>query len=69
MDVTEILPYDKALHALGGAIIFAALLHFVGADYALGVVFVVGVLKEFYGTLSGRGTFDTLDAVATWAGG
>jgi hypothetical protein len=69
VDVSKVLPYDKALHILGGFIVFAALVHFIGADYALGAAFVIGVLKEFYDTLSGRGTFDTLDAVATWAGG
>lgn len=63
-----VLPHDKCLHIIAGFAIFALLFHFIGADYALGSAFVVGVLKEFYDALSGKGTFDPVDTVATWAG-
>lgn len=68
MDFSKVLPFDKCLHIIAGFAIFALSLHFIGANSALGAAFVVGVLKEFYDALSKKGTFDPVDALATWAG-
>ena len=69
MKLTNILPLDKCLHVIAGVIIFAALLHVLGANYALASTIAIGSLKEIYDYLfPEKHTCDILDAVATWVG-
>lgn len=69
------LPQDKANHAVYGAVlglVGAIGAKLLGAPPALGAVALaggIGVAKEAYDRTSKRGTPDTLDAIATAAGG
>lgn len=63
------LPADKANHFVYGAAIYVASLVILPHLYALGVVVAVGAAKEAYDKISGTGTAELLDFVATAAGG
>lgn len=62
------LPPDKANHFVYGAVV-AALGLFFGPLPAAAMVLLVGFGKELYDLVSGRGTPDGTDALATVAGG
>jgi len=62
------LPLDKQLHFFSGGMLAGLLMPF-GFEVAwLGVV-AAGVGKEVYDKVSGRGTPEIMDAVATILGG
>lgn len=61
------IPRDKLLHLLAGAIIAAAA-HPFGLPIAAAAVAVIAIGKELYDRM-GHGTRDPLDALATIAGG
>jgi hypothetical protein len=69
------LPPDKVNHAAYGAVLgFVGAIgaKLLGASPALGAVALaggLGVAKEAYDRISKQGTPDTLDAIATAAGG
>jgi hypothetical protein len=66
-----LIPYDKALHALYGTVIYAGC-HAVqlSDNVCLGVVVAVGVAKELLWDYAlKKGTLDVWDAVATGLGG
>jgi hypothetical protein len=63
------IPYDKALHALGGVILFAAGHYIFGWQAGLGLAIAIGAAKEIYDKVSGKGTPDPMDFVATALGG
>ena len=63
------LPYDKALHLIGGVILFA-IGHFIfGSAVGICLAVFVGLAKEIWDWYSKEGTPDGLDFVATAAGG
>ena len=63
-----VIPADKANHiSYGAALACIGAFHSVLAGAALCAVFAVG--KEIYDKVSGKGTPDVLDAVATLIGG
>lgn len=61
------LPIDKITHTLAGAAIAAALMPF-GVIPAVLAVVIAGAGKEVWDA-QGRGTPDSVDALATMAGG
>ena len=63
------IPADKANHFIYGLVLFAALAFPINPIFALASVILVGVLKEIYDKVTGTGTPDMLDAVATSLGG
>lgn len=70
------LPYDKSLHALAGAVIFSAayvIFHFAALpalEIAAAAVLLAAIGKEIYDHLHrATHTPDPLDALATIAGG
>lgn len=63
------LPYDKALHLIGGVLIYAAA-HFVSPVVGLGAVAVAALGKEVYDYFNrDKHTPEVMDAVATIIGG
>lgn len=79
MSISDLIPHDKALHGLGGVVLFAtfrAVALVVGANRveaklaALAVVAIVACAKEAYDLQHRvKHTPDLLDAAATVAGG
>ncbi len=77
MNIPKLIPHDKALHALGGALLAAVLypaLLYIGAHQALTgtliLVVGVGLIKEVYDAAhADRHTADFMDALATILGG
>lgn len=69
MSLLAKLPYDKALHMIGGVMLFALGHFFFGWQVGLGLAVLVGALKELWDWYSKKGTPDVLDFVATSAGG
>lgn len=63
------LPHDKALHLIGGVVLFAVGHFFFGSAVGIGLAVVIGLLKEIWDWYSKKGTPDGLDFVATAAGG
>lgn len=76
MDIPKLIPHDKALHALGGALIAAVVYlldvflgHF-GLWLVLAVVVIAAIGKEVYDLAhQDRHTPDVYDALATTLGG
>ena len=63
------LPHDKALHLIGGVLIYAAA-HFVSPVVGLAAVAVAAVGKEIYDLFHrDKHTPEVMDAVATIIGG
>lgn len=62
------IAHDKIIHFLGGFGIAAVLSPVLGPVVAFGAAFVVGAGKELY-DMTGRGTPDRYDLLATVAGG
>lgn len=63
------LPHDKALHIIGGVLIYAVA-HFVSPVVGLGAVAVAAVGKEIYDYFNrDKQTPEVMDAVATIIGG
>ena len=69
MSLLDKLPHDKALHLIGGVVLFAAGNLLLGWQAGLGLAVMVGLLKEIWDWYSKKGTPDGLDFVATAAGG
>jgi len=67
MNPLDRLPRDKALHAIGGALIFAAAIALgIGIWIGVAIVAVAGALKEGYDRFHpARHTADVWDWVAT----
>lgn len=65
--VIALIPHDKALHALAGATVFAAM-HPFGVWVAMLAVLVTGIAKEAVDHLTGRDV-SVWDVVATIGGG
>lgn len=70
------IPHDKSLHALAGAVVFSVVYSLMwfqalpALEIAVGAVFLAAVGKEVYDYLNReRHTPDPMDAVATMAGG
>ena len=63
------IPHDKALHLIGGVILFAIGHYFFGWQAGIGLAVVVGAAKELWDWYSKKGTPDGMDFVATAAGG
>ena len=59
---------DKQLHFLGGIVLALAFGLFLGAWVGLTAAIIAGIAKELY-DMTGRGTPDVMDAVATIVGG
>lgn len=68
------IPYDKALHFVYGVLISVAASVFSmhsglpAAVAAFSAALAFGVMKEAYDWITGRGTLDALDVLATVAG-
>ena len=60
---------DKQLHFIVGVIISLMLVVLQLGVYAFAVTFIVAWVKEIADKVSGRGTFDPMDAVFTFAPG
>jgi len=69
MSLLDKLPHDKALHLIGGVVLFAAGNLLLGWQAGLGLAVMVGLLKEIRDWYSKKGTPDGLDFVATAVGG
>lgn len=63
------MPEDKANHFITGLYIFLLFGVFIHPIVGLSAAIVAGILKEIYDKLSGKGTPDIWDAVATAGGG
>lgn len=64
------IPHDKALHFIGGVLLFSFSLPLVGPKYALALVAVIGTLKEVYDFIYKEiHTPDVWDALVTIFGG
>jgi hypothetical protein len=63
------VPADKANHFIYGLGLFISLTIARDPLFALALVVVVGIVKEVYDKVTGTGTPDFWDAVATAAGG
>lgn len=63
------IPHDKALHIIGGVILFAVGHYFLGWQFGLGLAIFAGAAKELWDWYSKSGTPDGMDFVATAAGG
>jgi len=63
-----VIPTDKALHFFSGGMLAGMLMPF-GFEVAWLVVAAVGVGKEVYDKVSGKGTPEWKDAFATIVGG
>lgn len=61
------LPYDKSLHFIIGALVFAMTFPVFGW-YALAIVACIAVIKEFYDRFTPNHVSDFRDAIATFAG-
>lgn len=69
MNLLSKLPHDKALHLIGGLLIFCVVAFLTAPLLGLVVSCAVGILKEVvYDKIMQKGQPDILDAVAT-AGG
>ena len=64
-----LLPADKGTHLAYGLGLFIALAFARSPEFAVVMVAVVGIVKEIYDKVSGTGTPEVLDAVATACGG
>ena len=62
------IAYDKKLHLAAGAIIALATL-WLNPITSMALVVLAGVGKEIYDKVSGKGTPEVMDAVATVIGG
>jgi hypothetical protein len=63
-------PHDKALHFIGGVLLFSLSLPLVGPAYALALVAVIGILKEVYDfAYKETHTPDVWDVLVTIFGG
>ena len=63
------IPQDKANHFIYGLGLFIALAFAHDPIFALALVVAVGIVKEVYDKVTGTGTPDVWDAVATSLGG
>ena len=64
------MPKDKVLHVIVGFIIgFLGAYFFGSALFGFGLACLAGLSKEVYDKISGKGTVEGLDALATMFGG
>lgn len=64
------MPKDKILYVIVGFIIgFLGAYFLRSALFGFGLACLAGLLKEIYDKVTGRGTVEGLDALATMAGG
>ena len=64
------IPSDKVMHFASGVVLFAVMLPFIGAGFALAGVVLIGIGKEIYDLRhKDIHTPDIWDAVATSLGG
>ena len=63
------VPADKANHFLYALVLFIPLAFVLTPVIALAAVVATGIVKEVYDKVTGTGTPDYLDAVATALGG
>lgn len=67
--IETLIPYDKALHIIGGAVIFAAF-HWRFGMFAIVPVVIAAIAKEIYDKFHPEShTCDIKDAIATVIGG
>lgn len=64
-----LIPQDKANHFIYGLAIFLAVGLAFGAIPGLAAAILIGAAKEIYDRVSGKGTPDVYDFVATVVGG
>ena len=64
-----LIPQDKANHVIYGVLVYAMGAALAGPVVAMVAVVLVGAVKEFYDSATGRGTPDVGDFFATAAGG
>ncbi len=65
----KLLPYDKALHLLGGMIIFLIANNFLLGGWSLLVVLIAAISVEVIDYVSKKGTPELMDIVYTMVGG
>lgn len=65
----KLLPYDKALHLLGGIIVFLIANNFLFEGWSLLVVLIAAISVEVIDYVSKKGTPELMDIVYTIAGG
>ena len=65
----KLLPYDKALHLLGGMIIFLIANNFLFGVWSLLVVLIAAISVEVIDYVSKKGTPEVMDIVYTCIGG
>lgn len=63
------MAYDKKLHIVAGFIISFIGAYLFGAPFGFGLACLAGLLKEARDKITGRGTVEGLDALATMTGG
>lgn len=64
------IAYDKKLHIIAGFVIGLLGAYCLGsALFGFGLACLAGIAKEVYDKVSGRGTVEGLDALATMFGG
>lgn len=63
-----LIPVDKANHFIYGCLIYFIAQIWLVPVYALSVVILIGVLKELYDKISGKGTPDIMDSIWTILG-
>lgn len=66
--IIKLLPYDKALHLLGGVLLSLLLLNLFNWWITLIIVAIIAVGIEIYDKVSKKGTSEVLDAVYTLIG-
>lgn len=64
-----LIPQDKANHFIYGLVIFLLVGLSFGAIPGLAAAALIGMVKEIYDKVSGKGTPDVYDFVATVVGG
>ena len=63
------IAYDKKLHIIAGFIIGIVGAYLFGAPFGFGLACLAGLSKEVCDKVSGKGTVEGLDALATMFGG
>ena len=63
------LAADKQMHILVGVVICLAVGLLLGYSYGLIAAGIAGAVKEIWDKLSGKGTPECKDMLATWGGG
>lgn len=63
------MPYDKKMHIIAGFIISLIGAYLWGAPFGFELACLAGLLKEARDKITGKGTVEGLDCLATMVGG